>query len=197
MPRSRGSRSRRSHTKSRTGCSTCCNCSRYGARCTYNAPVTPAQTVWAVLSTNPISTPRLEAAVRDWRCSGRFPFPSLSDYALSMPEQYPEQDLRLIYHISNIYHQLASVEANDLTLWTRYIPILLSIGTTIPYVMDAVLALAASHIAASTNCLSTFKLALEHRNAALQGLQSALDNFRQETSDAVLAASLVPLLAGH
>lgn len=57
--------------------------------------------------------------------------------------------------------------------------------------MEALLAFSAMHIAFLTDCPVVGNLAYEHRGTALQGLQQAIGTFSRETSDAVLAASLV------
>lgn len=47
------------------------------------------------------------------------------------------------------------------------------------------------HLAFLTNCPAVGNMAYEHRGAALKGLQEAISTFSRETSDAILAASLV------
>jgi len=47
------------------------------------------------------------------------------------------------------------------------------------------------HIAYLTDCPMVGNLSFVHRGLALKGLQEAIDSFSPETSDAVLAASLV------
>lgn len=39
-----------------------------------------------------------------------------------MPHMYSLEDLRLIYHVAALYDQLAVIDANNFTLWTRHIP---------------------------------------------------------------------------
>lgn len=68
---------------------------------------------------------------------------------------------------------------------------LLRIGATAPYVMHALLAFSAMHIAFLTDCPLVGSMAFEHRGIALSGLHEAIGTFSRETSDAVLAASLV------
>lgn len=57
--------------------------------------------------------------------------------------------------------------------------------------MEALLAFSAAHIASLTDCPIVGNLAYEHRGVALNGLQAAIKDFSQESSDAILAASLV------
>jgi len=57
--------------------------------------------------------------------------------------------------------------------------------------MSALLAFSAAHIHWLTDCPLTGAIAYEHRGVALKGLHEAIGNFSRETSDAVLAASLL------
>lgn len=67
-------------------------------------------------------TPLVEAAIAEWQATGIFPFSSLGIYPAPMPQNYSVEDLRLIYHVAALYHQLAAIDANNFTLWTRHIP---------------------------------------------------------------------------
>jgi hypothetical protein len=60
---------------------------------------------------------------------------------------------------------------------------IIKIGATNSYVMHALLAFSAMHIAWLTDCPLV--------GVALKGLQEAISSFSRETSDAILAASLV------
>ncbi|RFU73800.1 hypothetical protein TARUN_8446 [Trichoderma arundinaceum] len=197
---------RRSHTKSRKGCDMCkrrhircdesfpqCrNCTKHKIRCPYNDVQVPD----AGRSTTPdkpdlMWTPEIEAAIGEWRRTGMFPFPSLGVYPAPMPHMFSLEDLRLIYHVASLYYQLQAFGANNFTLWTRHIPTLLKIGATTPYVMHALLAFSAMHIAFLTDCPLVGSMAFEHRGKALSGLHAAIGSFSRDTSDAILAASLV------
>jgi hypothetical protein len=68
---------------------------------------------------------------------------------------------------------------------------IIRIGATNGYVMHALLAFSAMHVAHLTDCPLVGNIAYEHRGIALKGLQEAISTFSRETSDAVLAASLV------
>ena len=57
--------------------------------------------------------------------------------------------------------------------------------------MHALIAFAASHMAYLNECPIVGIMADEHRGIALKGLQEAISTFSRETSDAILAASLV------
>ncbi|TFB00024.1 hypothetical protein CCMA1212_008068 [Trichoderma ghanense] len=197
---------RRSHTKSRKGCDTCkrrhircdesfpqCrNCTKHKIRCPYNDVQVPD----AGRSATPdkpdlMWTPQIEAAIGEWQRTGMFPFPSLRIYPAPSPHQYSLEDLRLIYHVASLHYQLMTQEANNFTLWTRYIPTLLKIGAEYPFVMHALLAFSAMHIAFLTDCPLVGSMAFEHRGRAFNGLHEALNSFSRATSDAILAASLV------
>ncbi|PHH61384.1 hypothetical protein CDD81_409 [Ophiocordyceps australis] len=193
---------RRSHTKSRKGCETCkrrhircdesfpqCrNCTKHKIRCPYNdiqvpeAEAEKADLMW---------TPKIEHDIALWKSSGVFPFPEVETCPVPMAHMYSLEDLRLIYHVASLYSQLASFQANNFTVWTRHIPNILRIGATTPYVMHALLAFSAMHIAFLTDCPLVGSMAFEHRGIALKGLKEAIGSFSRETSDAVLAASLV------
>jgi hypothetical protein len=67
----------------------------------------------------------------------------------------------------------------------------LKIGAVYPFVMHAVLALSATHLAWLTDCPLVNHMAYEHRGIALKGLHEAIGAFSRENSDAVLAASLL------
>ncbi|KAG5915089.1 hypothetical protein E4U42_000156 [Claviceps africana] len=168
------------------------NCTKHKIRCPYNDVQVPD----ADRSTTPdkadlMWTPQIEAAIAEWQATGVFPFPSLQVYPAPIPLMYSVEDLRLIYHVANLYHQLSAIDANNFTLWTRHIPTLLRIGAAVPYVMHALLAFSAMHIAFLTDCPLVGSMAFEHRGIALSGLHEAIGTFSRETSDAILAASLV------
>jgi hypothetical protein len=65
------------------------------------------------------------------------------------------------------------------------------IGATHGYVLHALLAFSAMHIAFLTECPLVGNMAYEHRGMAIKGLHEAIGTFSRETSDAILAASLV------
>jgi hypothetical protein len=67
----------------------------------------------------------------------------------------------------------------------------LKIGTDYGFVMHALLALSATHLAWLTDCPLTANMAYEHRGIALKGLHEAIGTFSRQNSDAVLAASLL------
>ncbi|KAK0369188.1 hypothetical protein CPAR01_11765 [Colletotrichum paranaense] len=196
---------RRSHTKSRKGCETCkrrhircdenfpqCrNCTKHKIRCPYNDMPMPEDRSTTPDKPDLMWTPEVEAEISQWQQTGMFPFPNLGIYPAPNPQYLSVEDLRLIYHVASICNELATFDANGFTLWTRQIPTIIKIGATNPYVMHALLAFSATHIAFLTDCPLVGNMAYEHRGVALKGLQEAIGMFDRETSDAVLAASLV------
>ena len=128
---------RRSHTKSRKGCETCkrrhircdesfpqCrNCTKHKIRCPYN----DVQATDPNRSTTPdkpdlMWTPEVEAAIVEWQSTGIFPFAFIGAGPAPVASHYSVEDLRLIYHVASLYHQLSALDANNFTLWTRHIP---------------------------------------------------------------------------
>ncbi|KAK4104777.1 hypothetical protein N658DRAFT_188789 [Parathielavia hyrcaniae] len=196
---------RRSHTKSRKGCETCkrrhircdenfpqCrNCTKHKIRCPYNDVPAPDDRAGSPDKPDLMWTPEIEATIEQWRRTGVFPFPSLGIYPAPAPELLTLEDLRLIHHVASISHQMQELDTNDFTLWTRQIPTIISIGATHRYVLHALLAFSAMHLAYLTGCPAVGNMAYEHRGIALKGLQEAISTFSRGTSDAILAASLV------
>ncbi|KAK4127439.1 hypothetical protein N657DRAFT_210598 [Parathielavia appendiculata] len=196
---------RRSHTKSRKGCDTCkrrhircdenfpqCrNCTKHKIRCPYNDVSVPEDRAGSPDKPDLMWTPETEATIDQWRRTGVFPFPSLGIYPAPAPELLTLEDLRLIHHVASISHQMQELDASDFTLWTRQIPTIIRIGATHRYVLHALLAFSAMHLAYLTGCPAVGNMAYEHRGVALKGLQEAISTFSRETSDAILAASLV------
>jgi hypothetical protein len=168
------------------------NCTKHKIRCPYNDVQVPD----ANRSTTPdkpdlMWNPEIESCIAEWKRTGIFPFPSLELFPAPAPNNYNDDELRLIHHVASLYDTLAAMGANNFTLWTRHIPTLLRIGATTPYVMNALLAFSAMHIAFLTDCPLVGSMAFVYRGSALSGLHEAINSFSRETSDAVLAASLV------
>ena len=68
---------------------------------------------------------------------------------------------------------------------------IIQIGATHDYVLHALLAFSAMHLAFLTDCPLVGNMGYEHRGIALKGLQEAIGMFSKDNSDAILAASLV------
>lgn len=68
---------------------------------------------------------------------------------------------------------------------------MLAIALSNEFVMSAILALSASHLAWMTQNSETENLAYHHRGVALKGLHEAIGSFSRENADAILAASML------
>ncbi|KAL1882984.1 hypothetical protein VTK73DRAFT_506 [Phialemonium thermophilum] len=196
---------RRSHTKSRKGCDMCkrrhircdenfpqCrNCTKHKMRCPYNDIPAPEERSATPDKPDLMWTPEIEAAINQWRTTGVFPFPSLDINPAPSPQLLTLEEMRLIYHVASISHQLEIINANGFTLWTRQIPTIIRIGATHRYVLHALLAFSAMHMTFLNEDPLVGNMAYEHRGIALIGLHGAISTFSKENSDAILAASLV------
>lgn len=196
---------RRSHTKSRKGCDACkrrhircdenfpqCrNCTKHKVRCPYNDSTPPVDRAGTPDKPDLLWTPDIEATVRQWRLTGMFPFPSLRVFPAPCPQDLTDDDLRLIHHVASISHQMIEMGANGFTLWTRQIPLIIQIGASYDYVLHALMAFSAMHLAHLTDSPVVGNMGYEHRGIAFKGLQQAISVFSKENSDAILAASLV------
>lgn len=136
-------------------------------------------------------TPEIEAEIERWQQTGNFPFPDLYIYPAPSPQFFSFEDLRLIHHVASVSSELGIHDASNFTIWTRQIPLFLKIGSNYAFVMHALLALSATHLAWLTDCPLAANMAYEHRGIALKGLHEAIGAFSRENSDAVLAASLL------
>ncbi|KAI0439954.1 hypothetical protein F4803DRAFT_564160 [Xylaria telfairii] len=182
--------SKRRHIRCDENFPQCRNCTKHKVRCPYNDVSLPDERATTPDKPDLMWTPEIEANIAEWQCSGVFPFQNLV-YSAPAPQYFSVEELRLIYHVASICHELNAIDANNFTLWTRQIPTILTIGATQRYVMHALLAFSAEHIAFLTSCPLVGNMAYEHRGIALKGLQEAIGTFSRENSDAVLAASLV------
>jgi len=59
------------------------------------------------------------------------------------------------------------------------------------FVMNALLALSASHLAWQTKNSDTDDLAYHHRSIAIKGLHEAISTFSEHNAEAILAASML------
>ncbi|KAF7948784.1 hypothetical protein EAE96_007975 [Botrytis aclada] len=196
---------RRSHTKSRKGCETCkrrhircdenfpqCrNCTKHNCRCPYMDMPVQEERAATPEKADLLWTPEIEADIERWQQTGNFPFPDLYIYPAPNPQYFNFEDLRLIHHVASVSSELSIHDAGNFTIWTRQIPLLLKIGSSYPFVMHALLALSATHLAWLTDCPLTANMAYIHRGIALKGLHEAIGEFSRQNSDAVLGASLL------
>lgn len=136
-------------------------------------------------------TPQVEVEIEVWQRTGVFPFINLYGGNLSFPPSFPKENLRLLYHVASVSSELDRYNANNFTIWTRQVPLFLRIGMQYDFVLHALLALSATHLAWLTKCSKTANLAYEHRGTSITGLHEAIGSFSRQNSDAVLAASLI------
>jgi hypothetical protein len=136
-------------------------------------------------------TPEIEEAIARWQQTGVFPFPNLNLCQSPIPEAYSIDNLRLIYYVAEICAKLEQSCANGLTIWTRLIPEILSLGVDHTFVMEALLAFSASHMANVTDCPLVKAMAFEREAKGIKGLSLAIQQFNKDNFDAILAASLV------
>lgn len=99
------------------------NCTKHKIRCPYN----DVQAADPNRSTTPdkpdlMWTPEVEAAIIEWQSTGVFPFTFMRAGPAPVASHYSVEDLRLIYHVASLFDQLAALDANNFTLWTRHIP---------------------------------------------------------------------------
>lgn len=98
------------------------NCTKHKVRCPYNdVPVADDRSATPD-KPDLMWTPEIEGAIELWQQTGVFPFPNLNIYPAPAPQYYSMEDLRLIYHVAAICHELGNIDANGFTLWTRHIP---------------------------------------------------------------------------
>ncbi|KFZ08382.1 hypothetical protein V501_05967 [Pseudogymnoascus sp. VKM F-4519 (FW-2642)] len=196
---------RRSHTKSRKGCDTCkrrhircdenfpqCkNCTKHNVRCPYMDMPPPEERLPTPERPDLLWTPAIEDEINRWQQTGVFPFPELAIYPQPNPQAFSIEDLRLMHHVAGISTELGMLDAGSFTIWANQIPLFLKIGSTYGFVMHALLAFSATHIAWLTECPIVRQMAYEHRGIALKGLHEDIGTFSRNNSDAVLAASLL------
>lgn len=98
------------------------NCTKHKIRCPYNDMPPTEERSASPEKPDLLWTPEVESAIEQWRVTGLFPFPSLNIYPAPDPQSLTREELRLIYHVAEISHQLITINANEFTLWTRQIP---------------------------------------------------------------------------
>ncbi|KAK3643955.1 hypothetical protein LTR56_006745 [Elasticomyces elasticus] len=203
--------SRRSHTKSRKGCKTCkkrhircdetfpqCrNCTKHQVRCDYMENVgSDTEGQGSPEQPSMLLTPGSESRIDLWQQTGSFPYPDLQVFPPPQTHEYSKNELRLIHHLSSISNDLLLKGTSHLTVWTPKMSKakrFLSIASSYPYVMHALLSFSANHLAWVHSSTDTRNLYLHHGSIALRGLHEAIGNFSHTNADAVLAASLLLL----
>ncbi|EER26884.1 Fungal Zn binuclear cluster domain containing protein [Coccidioides posadasii C735 delta SOWgp] len=196
---------RKSHTKSRKGCKTCkrrhircdetmpqCrNCTKHNCRCDYMDVFIAQEQAASTRCPDLLMSPEIEMEIDTWQRTGNPPFPELQPSSRTYWYRFSKTDLRLIHHISGLSIDLHRRGYSSCTVWAQKMPIFLAIALSSDFVMSAILALSASHLAWMTQNQDTEHLAYHHRGVALKGLHEAIGSFSRGNSDAILAASLL------
>ena len=138
-------------------------------------------------------TPNSESRIDMWQQTGSFPYPDLQVYPPPPIQGQSKDELRLLHHISSITNDLMLEGTTNLTLWTQKMPKFLSIASSYPYVMNALLSFSANHLAWQQSSSEIRNLHIQYGTIALRGLHEAIGSFSLENADAVLAASLLLL----
>ncbi|KAI9675650.1 MAG: hypothetical protein M1817_001017 [Caeruleum heppii] len=139
----------------------------------------------------PARSPGVDRAIDAWRRTGEFPFPEMQFFPPLSVEEFSPIDLRLIHHIASVSRQMHFKDASRYTIWTGRVPVFLKIASSYTFVLHAILALSATHLAWASECSATGNIAYHHRGIALKGLQEAIGQFSRDNSDAILAASIL------
>ncbi|TKA75589.1 hypothetical protein B0A55_06355 [Friedmanniomyces simplex] len=140
-----------------------------------------------------VLTPGSESRIDLWQQTGSFPYPELQVFPPPQTHDYSKNELRLIHHLSSISNDLLLKGTSHLTVWTHKMSKFLSIASSHPYVMHALLSFSANHLAWVHSAADTRNLYLHHGSIALRGLHEAIGNFSPANADSVLAASLLLL----
>ncbi|MCJ1390331.1 hypothetical protein MMC18_003190 [Xylographa bjoerkii] len=138
-----------------------------------------------------LSTPSIEAELDTWHRTGIFPFPELGLRTRDQFQDLSKIELRLVHHLSSVYRDLQRHEMIHCIAWVAMLPSFLDTAAGYDFVMSAILAFSATHLASVTNSVETKNLAYHHRGVALSGLHGAIGNFSEGNSDPILAASIL------
>jgi hypothetical protein len=140
-----------------------------------------------------VFTPGTESRIDQWQQTGSFPYPGLQVFPPPQTHEYSKTELRLMHHLSTISNDLMLRGTSNFTLWTQKVPKFLSIASSYPYVMHALLSFSANNLAWSQSSDDIRNLHIQHGTIALRGLHEAIGSFSHTNADAVLAASLLLL----
>ncbi|KIW34508.1 uncharacterized protein PV07_01284 [Cladophialophora immunda] len=197
---------RKSHTKSRKGCKTCkkrhircdetfpqCrNCTKHNCRCDYmDLQVAGEEPLKGTKPPDLLMSPELQLRLDNWRLTGESPLQELQVPDRIYWTRFSTIDLRLVHHITTLSTDIHNLGYSHCTVWGPRMPSLISAALTHDFVMSALLALSASHLAWKTKNTDTDNLAYHHRGVAIKGLHQAIGTFSRENSEAILAASIL------
>ncbi|KAK4995145.1 hypothetical protein LTR66_004972 [Elasticomyces elasticus] len=138
-----------------------------------------------------ILTPETEKNIELWQQTGDFPYPNLQAFPPPEVQSYSRTELRLIHHLSSVSNALLVNRTSKFTLWTDAMPKCLSIASSYPYVMHALLSWSANHLAWVSQSVEIRNLHIQHGGVAIRGLHEAIGRFSRSNADAILAASLL------
>ncbi|MCJ1435635.1 hypothetical protein MMC27_005010 [Xylographa pallens] len=136
-------------------------------------------------------TSSIEDEIDAWLRTGIYPFPELRLRTYDQFQGLSKVELRLVHHLSSVYGDLQRHGLLHCIAWVEMLPIFLDTATGYDFVMSAILAFSATHLASMTNSVETKNLAYHHRGVALSGLHGAIGSFSEANSDPILAASIL------
>ncbi|OAL40579.1 hypothetical protein AYO20_00315 [Fonsecaea nubica] len=138
-----------------------------------------------------LMSPELQLRLDNWRLTGESPLQELQVSDRIYWTRFSTIDLRLVHHITTLSTDMYNLGYSPCTVWVSRMPSLISAALTHDFVMSALLALSASHLAWQTKNTDTVNLAYHHRGVAIKGLHQAIGAFSRENSEAILAASIL------
>ncbi|KAK9449092.1 uncharacterized protein V1518DRAFT_281649 [Limtongia smithiae] len=184
---------RKSHRKSKTGCITCrqrrvkcdeqlpicANCVKHRVSCDYeNLSSESLRDRYLAQLVDRVMTNILRQTVGRTR-----PFAVLRTL-----QNLSNTDVRLLQHVSQLATRFVAVRPEHQLIWKE---VGVQSAQREPFLLHAFLALASAHAGYLARSPDLFRVALEHKMHALRGAQQALAVFTPESSETVLAASIL------
>ncbi|RMZ75991.1 hypothetical protein DV738_g5155, partial [Chaetothyriales sp. CBS 135597] len=136
-------------------------------------------------------SPELQQRLDHWRLTGDSPLVELRSRDPLYWTRFSTLDLRLIHHIVTLSSDMQARGYSQCTPWASKMPSLIAVALSHDFVMSALLAMSAYHLAWQTQNVDTKNLAYHHQGVALKGLHEAIGAFSRDNSDAILAASML------
>ncbi|KAL2264083.1 hypothetical protein VTK26DRAFT_2577 [Humicola hyalothermophila] len=211
---------RRPHRKSRTGCAECrrrrikcgeekprCrSCVRHGAICQYPEPAGPCRAARSVAAASPTAADAAATLTQlgssrdgDVTTAASIPSPSIIDgdgvpFGASTDLNFSMADLSLLHHWTvSTSHSLVQCPSID-RIWQAVLP---QIGFRFPFVMHAILSLAALHLGHIVGPPHRHRYTIEavrHHNSALRGFRETINQPSPENADALFACSTLNVI---